>query len=205
MNDRRIGILAGLILIAGLALPALARQEACVVDSESSFRIFVGKSGLFRIFGHDHVIEAREIDACASIDPSGRGGSVTLRIPTVSLEVVDPGGNEQERADVQRTMQEEVLEIGQYQEVLFRSVGVEQGEEPGSLRVMGDLSIHGVTQPATIPVTLARQDDGSYRVTGDYEFKQSAFGIKTVRLFGGTISVRDEVRVEFDLSLRAPR
>ena len=205
MKDQPIRVLAGLILAAGLGLPALAQQEACVVDGESSFRIFVGKSGLFRVFGHDHVIEARQIDACARIDPSGRGGSVTLRIPTEGLEVVDPGASDQDRADVRKTMQEEVLEIGQYPEVLFRSAGVEQGEDGGSLRVTGDLSLHGVTRTVTIPVTLARLDDGSYRVTGDYEFRQSAFGIKTVRLFGGTISVRDEVRVEFDLSLRAPR
>lgn len=199
-----IHLLRALAVVSVLGLPAHAQQETCVVAEGSSVRILVGKGGLFRVFGHEHVIETRQIDACAFIDPTGAGGSVTLRIPTASLQVVDPDASEQDRTDVQKTMREEVLEIERYPEVVFISTAVEQGQSAESLRVTGDLTIHGTTRTAAIPLILTRRGDGSYRVTGGYEFRQTAFGIETVRLLGGTISVKDEVRVEFDLNLRAP-
>ena len=60
----------------------------------------------------------------------------------------------------------------------------------------------GKAQPATIPVTVMHLDDGTTRVAGAYKFKQTTFGIQPIRLIGGTVRVKDEIRTEFELFLK---
>jgi hypothetical protein len=40
-------------------------------------------------------------------------------------------------------------------------------------------------------------DGGHYR--GSASFKQSNFGISPIRIAGGTVKVKDEVKIEFDI------
>jgi polyisoprenoid-binding protein YceI len=70
------------------------------------------------------------------------------------------------------------------------------------LRLHGNLTIRGKSQPIIVPVTLTRLDDGTFRARGDYKFKQTTFGIRPVQLAGGTIKVKDEVQTEFELFLK---
>jgi hypothetical protein len=44
-----------------------------------------------------------------------------------------------------------------------------------------------------------REVEGRY--VGTCRFKQTDFGIKPVKVGGGTIRVKDEIRVEFDIQL----
>jgi hypothetical protein len=39
------------------------------------------------------------------------------------------------------------------------------------------------------------------RFRGQAVFKQSDFGIKPVRVAGGTVKVKDEIRIDFDIRL----
>jgi polyisoprenoid-binding protein YceI len=71
-----------------------------------------------------------------------------------------------------------------------------------SFRVRGNLTIRGTTQPVVIPLTLTRLTDGTYRAAGEYKFKQTSFGIKPIQLAGGTVKVKDELQVEFEIFLR---
>ena len=66
----------------------------------------------------------------------------------------------------------------------------------------GSLTIRGKTQPALIPLTFTRLPDGTYRAFGEYRFKQTSFGIKPIQLAGGTVKVKDEIGVEFELFLK---
>ena len=71
-----------------------------------------------------------------------------------------------------------------------------------ALRVRGNLTIRGKTQPVIMPLTLTHLDDGTYRARGEYKLKQTAFGIQPIQLAGGTVKVKDEVRTEFELFLK---
>ena len=56
---------------------------------------------------------------------------------------------EKDRQDIERTMREEVLETGKYPEISFQSNNVSLsriGEGRYRARVIGDLTLHGVTQ-----------------------------------------------------------
>jgi polyisoprenoid-binding protein YceI len=60
--------------------------------------------------------------------------------------------------------------------------------------VHGDLTVHGQTRPVLVEVT---GEAGHYR--GSAAVRQTDFGIQPVSAAGGTIKVKNEVRVEFEI------
>jgi polyisoprenoid-binding protein YceI len=176
---------------------------ACVVPGQGYFRIHVGTAGLFGAFAHDHSIEAQKVVGCASVDPQDlQRSSVKLEFPAANIRVIDPKESEKDRAEVQKTMDTEVLRVSEYPRVTFESTAIERAGEANKFRVHGNLTIRGKTQPADIPLTVTRSQDGTYRVTGEYRFKQSSFLIKPFQLGGGTIKVKDELQTQFELFLK---
>jgi len=89
----------------------------------------------------------------------------------------------------------QVLDADRYPEIHFRSTTVEPNGAD-HWRVSGNLDLHGQTHPVTADVTLK---DGVYQ--GSAILKQTAFGITPVTVAGGTVKVKDEVRIEFQISL----
>jgi polyisoprenoid-binding protein YceI len=61
--------------------------------------------------------------------------------------------------------------------------------------VTGRLTLHG--QSRVITFAVVRQE-GRYR--GDCEIKQRDFGIQPISIAGGTVKVKDEVKIHFDLA-----
>ena len=187
-------------LLANARRPA---EQHCVIPGRGYFRIHVGSAGLFGAFGHEHSIEAKKVDGCATIDANDVAhSSVKLEFSTADLRVMDPGESEKNRAEIQKTMETQVLNISEYPRVTFESTGVEQNGALNRLRLRGNLTIHGKTLPVVIPVMVTRLADGTYRAAGDYRFKQSSFLIKPIQLAGGTVKVKDEVQTEFELFLK---
>lgn len=195
---------AAAIFIAFLFTPAsgAAVEKACVIGSRGFFRVYTETGGLFGAFGHDHVIEAGKIDGCASVDPANLAqSSVKLSFPTASIRVLDPKESTEDRAKVQKTMETDVLRVSDFPAISFESTSV-AADSGGQYRVNGTLTIRGKSSPATIPIMVTRLGDGTYRVTGSYKFKQTTFGIEPIRLIGGTVRVKDEIRTEWELYLK---
>jgi len=200
MNTRRWTVL--LMIVVLVSISADAADRACVIPGRGYFRIHVGTGGLFGAFGHDHLIEATKIEGCAAIDSNDLpNSSIALMFPTAAIRVLDPD-EAKDRPEVQKTMETQVLEISKYPEVKFESTRVERAGTASQLRVSGKLTIRDKTLPVVIPLTLAHQTDGTYRATGKFQFKQSAFGIKAVRVAGGTVKVKDALETEFDIFLK---
>ena len=65
--------------------------------------------------------------------------------------------------------------------------------------VEGTVTLNGKTQPARLQVTAA--GDGQYR--GSATLTQTGFGIKPYSGFFGTLKLKDEVTLEFQLTLPA--
>ena len=61
----------------------------------------------------------------------------------------------------------------------------------------GSLTLHGQTR--AIMFAVARLN-GRYR--GDVAIKQRDFGIEPITIGGGTVKVKDEVKIQFDLGTR---
>lgn len=58
----------------------------------------------------------------------------------------------------------------------------------------GSLTLRGKKQPVVIEVSL---ESGHYR--GSASILQSDFGIEPIRIAGGTVKVKDELKIEFDI------
>jgi polyisoprenoid-binding protein YceI len=182
------------ICATSLAWAAAASAEERAIDTgKSVMTVRVYKAGLLSsVAGHDHEITAPIAGGTVDI----KAHQVELRMKTGALQVRDREGSEKDRAEIQSTMLgPEVLEAERHPEIVFRATGAEpMGAD--SWRVNGNLSLHGQTRAVAVEV---RETDGHY--LGTSRFKQTDFGIKPVKVAGGTIRVKDEVRVEFDIQL----
>ncbi len=165
-------------------------QPRAIDTQRSTLTVRVDKAGFLSAFGHNHEITAPI--ARGSVDPAGR--QVELSVKTGSLQVRDPEASEKDRAEIQKTMLgPEVLDAARYPEIIFRSTAVEAAGS-ASWNVEGTLELHGQRRPVTVEV---RQANGHY--IGTAHLKQTSFGITPVKVAGGTVRVKDEVRIEFDI------
>src|SRR5262245_52341328 len=186
------------------AAAAFGADGPCIVPQRGYFRVHVGTAGLFGAFAHNHLVEAQRITGCASsVDPNDvTHSSIKLTFTTADIRVMDPKESEKDRAEVQKTMETEVLRVSEFPRIAFESTSIERANEPDRFRVHGNLTIRGKTQPVEISVGLTRLSDGTYRATGHSKFAQTSFGIKPIQLGGGTVKVKDELEIEFELFLR---
>ena len=179
------------VLLSFLSL-GTARPDSLAVDpARSVMTIRVLKSGLFSGFAHNHEIAARGIEGQVRTTDNPQ---VTLRIDARKIKVLDPEASAGDRAQVQETMEgPKVLDISQFPEIRFRSTSVTQ-KTPNAWLVSGNLTLHGQTHPVTVEVS-----GNASRYTGQTVVRQRDFGIQPVSLFGGTVKVKNEVTIEFDI------
>jgi hypothetical protein len=171
-----------------------ANSDARKVDGpRSTITVRVYKSGFFSAFGHNHEIQA-PIQS-GEVKESGTP-SIELRIAARELRVLDPEASDSTRAQIQETMLgTQVLDADHFPEIHFQSTGVEPKGSDHWI-VHGNLRLHGKDHQIVVDVTL--KDD---RHRGSATLKQTDFGITPVTVAGGTVKVKDEVKVEFDIAL----
>ena len=183
-----------LIVWACIMLWSPASPAQRQIDTQkSSLRIHVSKSGLFSAFAHDHDIDA-PIES-GSVTENGTP-AVEILVDTRKLRVLDPETSSDTRLEIQNTMLgPQVLETERYPELHFRSVTV---RPVGTDRwiVTGTLDLHGQTHQVTVDVM---RKDGLYR--GSTTLKQTSFGMTPVTVAGGTVKVKDDLRIEFQIAL----
>lgn len=186
--------LAILFLLGNLA-PAIKADQLPIDTDRSRVVVRVYRSGLFAMFAHDHQIEA-PIDS-GSVRMGGNP-SVELRFETSHLRVLDPELSADTRAEIQDTMLgPKVLDAPRYPEIRFVSDHITT-DGPGEWRVRGKLTLHGQTHPVVVDVS---EKDGSYQ--GSVKIKQLDFGISPIRIVGGTVRVKDDVEIRFEIRLHA--
>ncbi len=89
----------------------------------------------------------------------------------------------------------EVLDVKQYPEIAFHATSADS-TGANAWTVHGELKLHGQSRPVTVEV---REQNGHY--VGAAQIAQSEFGIKPVKVAGGAVKVKDELRIEFDIQL----
>ncbi|SRR5258708_6097593 len=186
--------LTALMLGVWLTRLAAAPSDAREVDGpHSTMTVHVYKSGFLSAFGHNHEIQApiQSGQVKESGDPS-----VELRVDARKLRVLDPEASDSTRAQIQETMLgTQVLDADHFPEIRFQSTEVEP-KGPDHWIVHGNLALHSKNHPIAVEVTLKGE-----RYRGSASLKQTDFGITPVTVAGGTVKVKDEVKVEFDIAL----
>ena len=171
----------------------------------SKFTVQAFAEGLLSMFGHDPMFGVKDFQGEASFVPETfENASLKLTINANSLRVVNDV-KEKDRRDIERTMRDEVLETGKFPEIVFQSNNVSLsriGEGRYRARVIGDLTLHGVTQSNIgINGEVTLNNDG-LKTKGDFVIKQTDYKIKLVSVAGGTLKIKNEVKGRFDILAR---
>jgi YceI-like domain len=183
----QIGILL-LVVIAAETAPA---APSAIDVEHSTIRIRVGKSGLFSAAGHEHWVLAPIAEGTLEEGPSS---SFSFRVDSRQMKVEeDKSLSADQQAQVEHTMQTQVLESEKYPDIRFRSTSIEPAS-PNTWVVHGELSLHGQTR--TISATVHKQENA---YLGRCQIKQTDFGIEPVRVAGGMVRVKDELDVQFSV------
>ena len=174
-------------------LTAASSDSRKIDGPHSTVTVRVYKSGFLSAFGHNHEIrgpiqsgEMQEADS----------PSVELRVDARKLRVLDPEVSEATRTQIQDTMHGvQVLDVAHFPEIRFQSTAVD-AKGPDLWIVHGNLTLHGKDRPVAVEVTLKGEH---YR--GSATLKQTDFGMTPVTVAGGTVKVKDEVKIEFEIAL----
>jgi polyisoprenoid-binding protein YceI len=127
---------------------------------------------------------------------------VSVDVDVGSLEVRAGSGGikpltDSDRAQIKKTIEQQVLHTGQHPAIAFRSTRVAGTAD--SFTVDGGLTIEGVTQPVTVHGRIS----GAH-VQGSATIVQTRWGIRPYTGFFGALKLSDEVTVELTAEL-APR
>ena len=162
------------------------------IDAEhSTLTVLVYKSGLFSAFADNHAIRAPISSGSISEDAPL---SIEVMVRSADLRVLDPGLAADRRAEVQaRMLGPEVLDVAKFPEIAFASTTIEPSGTD-RWQVTGRLTIHGQMRTTTFPVARV---NAKYR--GEVAIKQRDFGIEPIKVAGGAVKVKDELRVQFEI------
>ncbi|MGA3210585.1 MAG: YceI family protein [Terriglobales bacterium] len=170
----------------------------------STFTVKAFATGLLSAFGHSPTISIPDFEGEILLNPDAvEQSSVRVVIHSASMTVIDDI-REKDRTEINRTMHQEVLESDGYPKIVyegerFTASKMGAGQYWGVLN--GDLTLHGVTRNQAISVRVSVDGD-TLRATGDFSIRQSDFEIKPVSAAGGTIKIKDELKLSFNISAR---
>jgi polyisoprenoid-binding protein YceI len=202
MKLRLACILTALVLSA-FATAAQEKAAYSIDHAKTKLEINVYKAGLFKAFGHDHLISAGEISGRVEFDAQKiENSSVNVKIVAKSLSVIDPGESEKNRSEIQVTMTgSQVLDVARFPEITFSSTSVsvvKKTAEGRELTVVGKLNLHGVEKPVSLPLQFHVEGDQLVAL-GEVFLLQTDYGITPVTVAGGSVKVKDKLRIGFTI------
>jgi len=159
------------------------------------------RAGLAAKAGHDLTIEVTRWSAQIEVPAEDGGGlaaaTVQADLDLGSLEVREGTGGALPLTDRDRREIKKQIGgiLGTATATFASSRVIPSGSSGGT--VEGSVTLNGRTQPARLQVTAP--GDGQYR--GSATLAQTGFGIKPYSGFFGTLKLKDEVTLEFQLTL----
>jgi polyisoprenoid-binding protein YceI len=187
-----------------LAIASLGRAQSpglYVIDSAASrIEIDVFRGGLFGGFADNHVIRLTRFSGTAQAASSG-AWTVEVAGEAGSLVVMDPGAAEETKRKVQEKMLGPAqMDVDHYPRIELKSRSATPGDSPNTWRLLADVTVHGVTQAVEFELT-SEPEGNRLRVQGKKTLKLRDFGIEPIRLGMGTVKVRNEFDLVYDLVL----
>lgn len=178
-------------LLAALLAAALPSQGSFSVDSSASTVQYTIVHKLHRVEGTSHEVEARAV-----LKDDGSLLAM-VRVPVASFRSGD--GNRDEHML-------EAMDAGKFPYVVFKGVaqlGAGRELPSGPLALKGELDLHGVRTPLTVPVTVVQRPDGSLQARGSFGVSLDAHHVERPSLL--FVKIDDDCRIDFDLVMRGGR
>jgi polyisoprenoid-binding protein YceI len=164
-----------------------------------------GREGLAARAGHDLTIEVTRWSARVTVPEAEAGGlaaaALTAELDLGSLAVREGRGGAKPLTDKdRRDIQAQARKIlGDPAQATFTSTGILPEAGPAANgAIEGTLALHGTSRPVRLQVTRA----GSGQFRGSVTVRQTDFGITPYSGFFGTLKLKDEVAVEFDVTVK---
>ncbi|MGH3282522.1 MAG: YceI family protein [Trebonia sp.] len=161
-----------------------------------------GREGLAARAGHDLTMEVTQWSARATIPGVAGGGTaaatLTAELDLGSLAVREGTGGAKPLSDKDRRdiLAQARKILGDAATASFASSVVTGSPADGAIE--GTLTLHGTARPLTLQV--ASTAPGEYR--GTTRLRQTDFGIAPYSGFFGTLKLKDEIAVEFEVTIR---
>src|ERR1700752_4222000 len=166
---------------------------------QSQFTVHAFASGLAAVVAHNPKFAIRGFSGEARfISDSLRDASIQVRIKAASLELMDEV-SEYDRGEIDRVMFDEVLEVSRFPEIIYTSTQLSAtrlSENLYATAIAGKLALHGVTKELDFSAQVVIGDD-TMRGYGSFPVKQSKYGIAIASIAGGTLKMRDELKIAF--------
>src|SRR4051794_1830687 len=170
--------------------------------TQGHFRVHASATGMFSMFAHSPTFAARDFRGSMGFEgPDFDGMVLDLVVMASSLVLVDRV-SAADRGEIEGRMRAEVLEADAYPEIRYKAAGSRpELIAPGRYRVRvdGRMSLHGVTRPHQCIAELMVFSDGLV-LKGESLLRMSDYRIRPVTALGGTIRLKDELAVTFDLA-----
>jgi polyisoprenoid-binding protein YceI len=185
--------------------PTQAATAVYVLDPDvSRFTARAFATGLLASMGHNPSFAVRQFAGEATFAPEApEQAAVRIVVQAGSLELLDEV-SDKDRREIERTLRNEVLETSRFPEIVFEASnpGMSKGGEGFYwANITGKMTLHGITQSQQITAQVA-VNDSELHASGEVTVRQSSFGIKLVSVAGGTLKVKDDVKIAFDLVAR---
>lgn len=174
---------------------------------ESELRMLTFRGGRLAHLGHNHAIASRDLWGYAVLGPTLDGSRFALCVPVETLIVDDPRlraaageefAGEVSEAAVSATrrnmLSETQLDGARHPFIVVRG-HIVAGTPP---KVTMALELHVREAVYTVPVSVRFERlAGGVFVSGDLEIKQTSLGIQPYSALFGTLTVRDELAIQF--------
>ncbi len=167
--------------------------------AQSQFTVHAFASGLAAVVAHNPKFAIRDFSGEAQfVLDTLRDASIRIRIKAASLELMDEV-SEYDRGEIDRVTFSEVLEVSRFPEIVYTSSQIRAtrlSENLYGTTIAGKLTLHGVTDELDFSAQVVIGED-ALRGYGSFSVKQSQYDIAIASIAGGTLKIRDELKIAF--------
>jgi polyisoprenoid-binding protein YceI len=169
--------------------------------ARSTFMVHANRAGLAWFKGKSHRIAVKEWSGEASMSlDSVSPASLEMDIKSASLGETRDVFTAEQKATINKELNEIVLETAKYPDITFKSTEIMGRLKNGSfdVRVTGDITLHGVTRKVTIPA-IVTADGNTFHAKGQFKLNRKKFGVNATEAFHGFVKVRHTLIFVFDI------
>ncbi|HEY6804221.1 MAG TPA: YceI family protein [Pyrinomonadaceae bacterium] len=174
-----------------------------IIDNQKGkFIAHAFAGGVFWFKGHDHYLAARDFSGEVELTPDSiTPASLHLVVKSGSLEETGTVFTDAQKKIINKEVHDLVLLPDKYPDITFQSTSVTAKPAAAGqydVKIVGNLTLLGVTRQETIPVKLSLSNN-DLQAVGEFSIDRDDYKVKATSAFHGFVRVKDKVRFEFDI------
>jgi polyisoprenoid-binding protein YceI len=179
---------------------AKSTLDRYIIDPRiSRFTVRAFATGLLSALGHSPTIRIKDFQGEVRYVPDSlEGAGLSLRIDVRSLSVQDQI-SDNDRREMERQMNEEVLETTRFPEIVYECSRV--SGTGGTVTLEGQLTMHGITRNEPVEARFYTMGN-LLKAAGEFTVRQTHYDIMLVSAVAGTLRLKDELKLAFDIAAR---